>query len=691
MKYLITAIALALPTLTVASNDWGLEPLGKKIDIEEQSAPPIKQELKSFHKKFPAEGNGLTLFENGEPRGIIIIPASPSEAEQKAANLLKDVSQKMAGKSLPVLTEEKIRVEGSVAIDTQGNRWQNAIWLGNTAQAAKQNIHADDLKPEGYRLKTVDGWLFVVANDKAHIPTNGAIFAAAGLLEDYLGVRWLWPGDVGTVIPQNANVTLPAIHEQNEPALLQRLIRNGVGTSDRHEIGLKLLGGTEEDRRIMTKTQTDGQDWAARLKSGGSLNLNYRHAFSNWYKKYGEKHPEWFALQANGTRKQGSDRPRLCKGNPEVAKQKAKEIIEQYKENPNMDSASISLNDGSGVDSFCMCSLCRQLDPPNGRIIDMMFMRDGKRMLEKYPSLSDRVATFYNRIAEEVAKTLPNAKLGAYAYSAYRDVPLGVTLHPSIIIGFVGLNYFDEQMRQEDLQRWDGWSRHSSELFLRPNISGQGNALPAVYTQRLGEDIRHCYQTGMTIGDFDSLTGNWATQGLNFYVLAKLLWNPAEDVDALVKDYCEKGFGSASEYVRAYFSELEKALVRVAKREGNTVEGELREEEDDTAAARRRVERDALESAYFNVFTAEFVEHLRGLLKQASEATKDEAVLARIEFLAQGLEYADLYRATVEEKDNKQARKQLLDWYRKTHHEHPHAVDTVMRLWRTNALFRGIH
>src|SRR5690606_37036415 len=130
-------------------------------------------------------------------------------------------------------------------------------------------------------------------------------------------------------------------------------------------------------------------------------------------------------------------------------------------------------------------------------------------------------------IAEEVSKTNPGIPLGAYAYSTYRDAPLGAALHPSIIVGFVGFTYEDEPRRKADRQRWDAWVQRASKVILRPNALHGGQALPSVYPRRLAEDVRHCYETGMMAADFDSLMGHWSTQGLNYYVLAKVLWDPA--------------------------------------------------------------------------------------------------------------------------------------------------------------------
>ena len=59
---------------------------------------------------------------------------------------------------------------------------------------------------------------------------------------------------------------------------------------------------------------------------------------------------------------------------------------------------------------------------------------------------------------------------------------------------------------------------------------------------------------GLVGTDFDSCMHNWATQGLNYYILAKLLWNPNLDVDAEIETYCQSGFGEGWKEVRSYFA-----------------------------------------------------------------------------------------------------------------------------------------
>jgi hypothetical protein len=57
-----------------------------------------------------------------------------------------------------------------------------------------------------------------------------------------------------------------------------------------------------------------------------------------------------------------------------------------------------------------------------------------------------------------------------------------------------------------------------------------GLAVVAVEALKFGEDFRYLAGHGMMGTDFDSCCHNWATQGLNYYVVARLHWNPEQDV-----------------------------------------------------------------------------------------------------------------------------------------------------------------
>lgn len=674
----------------VEKSGWEVEPLGGIVEPIWDRQPKIKRELSPVRQVFPVEGKGITLVEEGHARALLVIPARANSTERMAAELVQSTVEEGTGVRLLLYRENELHIDGKSVRDPAGIVWQNVLWIGDTEASRVNGITVESLVPDGYRLLSRDHWLFVKGNDR--VPggrgARGTFYAAVELVERFAGVRWLWPGELGTVIPEIATLKIPALNEQNEPALRQRIIRAGGRITDRNQVGLNWLGGGEQVESHYREVMQRRGRWASVQRLGSTLRLGYGHAYGNWYEQYGEQHPEWFALQPSGDRIQTTNRPRLCKSNIEVSRQAAQQVLQAYQKNPGLDTISISPNDGSGWDHWCMCEECRKLDPENGQLSQMLFSRDRKRFYVEYPSLTDRVTTFYNRIAEEVAKENPEIRLGAYAYSSYRKPPLGVVLHPSITIGFVGLGYFDERARRESIGDWDAWSQAATELILRPNLLHGGRALPALYAHRLAEDIRHCYQTGMIAADFDSLMGHWSTQGLNYYILARLLWDPSVDVEALIEDYCHSGFGNVGEIVHAYFRKLEELTLMVALGGESVSDNGEREEDNDFPDTTGQALQD-FNNRYFHVMDTEQRSELRQILQQARTLAEHEVIAQRVDFLICGLDYMEHYHALYMEGD-RAAKSSMLNWYRTAFRDWPEAINAVYLLWRTGALFRGL-
>jgi hypothetical protein len=193
------------------------------------------------------------------------------------------------------------------------------------------------------------------------------------------------------------------------------------------------------------------------------------------------------------------------------------------------------------------------------------FSKGARRDFE-HVSLTDRMVYFWNAIAEKVAKAHPDKLLLVDAYSVYAAPPVERKLHPNLVVRFAPLGYHDEDYRQESLRDWDGWSRAAKRIYFRPNLmlAGRRDGMPLLYVHKFGEDFRYLASHGMMGTDFDSCCHNWATQGLNYSIVARLHWNPEQDVNALLDDYCQAGFGSAAKSIRRYFDGLEAQLNEAA-------------------------------------------------------------------------------------------------------------------------------
>lgn len=676
------------------SSGWGLEPLGQPAEKPPGYNPPVRRELKSNRKLTPLEGAPVVLAVDGVAVTAIVLPSDASRLERQAATILQTYLGNLIGMPPTIVAEDQYDFDsassGSVISDKPV---ESVIFVGNTRAAAAHDLSIDGLPAGGYFIRATDGKIYILGNNRSKRgkEVSGVVYGALALLENHLGVRWLWPGPGGTVLPRSDNLEVPAFEETDSPAVAHRTIRYSSGSPGREISGLERLGLPEEAYDAAYRSP-----WLTRARLGSSLNLSYGHAYGGWWNRHGETHPEWFALQPDGTRQQVPARERLCKSNPQLAEQVALEINQQLRDDPTRDAASISPNDGSAANFFCMCPECRKLDPPNGDEVEILFVIDGVRHWASYPSLTDRVMTFYNRIAEQVAREHPDRLLGAYAYSRYRSPPLDTPVPGNLLIGFVGVTYFDEYRRKLDLARWDGWAEKARHIFFRPNLLLEGMGLPAVYSGRLAEDLKHFYQTGLIGVDYSRIIHNWSTQGVNYYVLSKLLWDPSLDPDEIIDDYCRSGFGPAAGPVREYFSQLEEMTTRIAdlvgERHAAQVERELREIEVDFNM--QELPPPSRELATIEVFTPEAMAGLNALLEEAWETTSDPEIRERINFLRIGLEYAQLqitlYRLQREE-DTREVREQAReilslrqDLFQQIMAENPFAVGVVWILWREN-------
>lgn len=553
-------------------------------------------------------------MEKGQPRALIIVPTQASPVSHDAARVLRAHLQQISGAELTIQTEDRI-----TGAPTSEKPW---ILVGEGKLAAKVGLTSKGLGAGGILL-AAKGHVLALFGLDARTPSDphGTRYAVTTFLEDKLGVRYLWPGELGKVVPRQETITVADFEHRFTPKLAQRRIRS-MGYHDRLQVGLDNLGFSKADyerlRADAQRTKAEAPDWFGWHRLGGTLNMHGGHAFGHLWAKYGKEHPEWFALQHDGTRDQSKspDRARLCVSNPELIAAIAREKIDELNKNPNLLGVSIAPNDG-GRASFCCCPKCEALDSPKGRKVLLWDFSKGTRRDFEHVSLTDRMVYFWNAIAEQVARVHPDKLLVVDAYSVYAAPPVQRKLHPNLVVRFAPLAYGDEDYRQESLREWDAWSQAAKRIYFRPNLmlAGRRDGMPLLYVHKFAKDFRYLAEHGMMGTDFDSCCHNWATQGLNYYVVARLHWNPEQDVDALLDDYCQAGFGPAAKSVRRYFAGLEALMDEAAVKKEKPVA----------------------------VFHAQALARLRKELEQARQHAGSDALIARrIAFLETGLRWTEI-------------------------------------------------
>jgi len=574
-----------------------------------------------------APAGSLTLVDHGRPVAAIVLAEKPSAAAQAAATQLQYWIKALSGAELPIVGPADPKASSP------------RIVVGAGELAASLGVDTAGLGPEGIRLRTVGPDLVLLGVDQKTLPggrsieLNGTFYAAMTFIEQHLGVRWLWPGQLGTVVPRKSTVVVPAIDVSFTPRLRMRKYRNrnvwsGEGRTARHWAPLADIEDLGERMAregslwlLRHKLQAAGNPQAAEgprlagLAPGGSIALNYGHAFGDWYDRYGKEHLDWFALQPNGSRVQPGtpSRSQFCVTNEGLIAEIVRRGREFLDANPEAGSYNICPNDG-GSAKFCCCEKCTALDVPD-------------------TGVTGRYMWLFNRVAEELAKTHPGRYVCSYAYSSYKTPFPGLRMHDNVVLGMVmfgARSWLCDASREASRVQWSGWNNVVRHRFLRPNISSSGGGLPLLYPHRMAEDVKPVFREDILGVDFSSLGHHWANEGLNYYVLAKLIWDADCDVDALIDDYCRSGFGAAAPAVRQYFARLEELTTTVAK----TVPPE----------ESRSLIRPWRLPQVRAIYSAEALAGLAGILAEAKRlAQADSAeVHERVQFLRAGLRFAEL-------------------------------------------------
>ena len=393
--------------------------------------------------------------------------------------------------------------------------------------------------------------------------TIGALYHAVYFfLEECFGIRWLWPGLLGTEIPKWKNVAWPLGRVEKEPAFAWRWLGTGGAVWERHDPDFALRSFC----RIDPEAQEDFRSWSRRMRNGGlRVADGHRWGQSCSPEKYGKTHPEYFALSGKkrdiepGDGKHGNQ---PCTTRPEVVDFVADNVIAHFTASPELDAFSISINDGRG---FCECDDCRKIDEWAGSEAHAEDEVDrGTREVppgvgEGGRAITDRIFRFANEIAEKVHRRYPERLLLIHVYSLFRTPPKRMRLAPGIIAQFATPTpeQADGAFFKRERETLTEVSRHVERLGIYDYFEyGKRGGIPVVFPHTIGKSIKAFYQAGARY--YATQSGNgFSISGLNYYVVSRLLWNPDADVETLIDDYCTNAFGAAAKRMRVFYESFE--------------------------------------------------------------------------------------------------------------------------------------
>src|SRR5439155_24843980 len=157
-----------------------------------------------------------------------------------------------------------------------GSPSQDQAWIlvGEGKLAEKLGLTSKRLGPGGI-FQSAKGKVLALFGTDAHTPSdpNGTRYAVTTFLEDKLGVRYLWPGELGKVVPRRETIVVGDFEYHFTPKLAQRRIRS-MGYHDRIQVCLDRLGFTKDEyerlRADAQRTQPESPDWFGWHRLGGT-------------------------------------------------------------------------------------------------------------------------------------------------------------------------------------------------------------------------------------------------------------------------------------------------------------------------------------------------------------------------------------------------------------------------------------
>ncbi len=438
----------------------------------------------------------------------------------------------------------------------------------------------------------------------------GLVYGIYRFLENYVGIRWFLPAPDGEFVPRRRELSVPEKSEFSRPAFPMRWVGAGLwglrNGSNRPGIAQSIAAGHHYGFHSSVGWSNqpglaEGLAGPIPERSGFRMEPGIYHTQDHFLpiERYFPTNPEYFAL-VDGSRKNLKDLTKLCTSNPAVIAVVAANMGRFIDATPGTDIISLSPMDGLG---FCECPPCASQDEAGvGR--DQLFTR--------------RMVLFYNAVTQKLRETHPKAKVAVGAYSRYTVPPVDTSLRllpemytilchysPACLAHPINDPACPANRKYNALiSTWR--ARSSGLLFYEYYWKQNWLGLPWPIMHTIAADIPYFHQQGVIGLHTQYSDSNAYSNGLNYYIAAKLLWNPAADVPALVRDFCEKYYGTAATQMGKYLDRLERRM----------------------AAAKSDIPGEAATNA-LKVFDLAFVDELDALLREAQGAVFPGSVVSR--------------------------------------------------------------
>ncbi len=453
------------------------------------------------------QGNSeeVVICSESTPQARIVIAAHPSEVEQHSSVVLQDYLHRITGAQFEIVTDDLPPRD-------------NDITIGKVNRPEISDINFQELEEDGYVIRTENHQLAIVGGTR-----KGTLYGVYGFLEKYLGCRKY--SSSCSVVPSLFNIKVSNIEDVEIPVFSYReiLYKDAYQPeySDWHGLG---------------KHQADyysNGNWGSWCHTSLSLVPP---------STYAARHPEYYSM-INGKRTfstTGENKGEICWSNPEVLEIATKNLKQRIDSNPDAKYWSVSQCDNA---DYCRCPVCQKAYDETG-------------------STQGTILPFINKVAQR----FPDKNISTLAYWYSTRPPKGIKVEKNVNIMLCNIG----SPRHIPIEQGDStftadikaWHQIHDNFIIWDYVIQFANLIaPFPNLRTLQPNLQFLHENGVK-AMFEQ--GNRETGGefceLKAYLLAKLLWNPYQDVEAIIDDFVNGFYGPAGKYIRKYIDLMHNTM-----------------------------------------------------------------------------------------------------------------------------------
>ena len=543
--------------------------------------------------------NQLQLVKNGQVNFEIVQPVNPAAA--RAASELAARLSTLTGKKISPVKKASGKVP--------------AFYLGICPESKAAGIDPAKLDRDGFYIKTIGNRIFITGVDTqaSQMQQWATLFGVYDFLERFAGVRYYFPGKYGTIVPKKKNWSIPSIDIAERPDTQFRWIWTHPSNRGGGRATYAYPGMKESNPKIWRNSSLNS------VRSCHGLND------LELAKRFRDTHPEFFAMTADGRRRDGRDNAmsyhkhgHLCYSSKGLLEEVCKDAeaaltgkpassrgISKWSSRWNTFHVNPSPNDGM---LWCLCPQCKKY----------------KTKQEK----TDHIWRFFVNIAQYLKEKKIEGMVIVNSYGVFSGEPQ-MELPDNIDLGVAVSGPWsvkDKKRLEEGNKRISYWRKklgHKVSTWTYPTKAVA--AVPHIpnYTPKAMAEFYKPHRDNIYGGFVESGTDVWLFGFMNHYVAGKVLWNFDTDVNQLLKEHYQLMYGKGAPFMAKFFDEIERLwlIEIIGHKTYDTAWGEER-----VLPTRREI--------WTKIYSPAKIAELEKLLVQAEKAAaQDKEAAARLRFM----------------------------------------------------------